>query len=207
LGQEYLREVDGVARWSEEIGCKGILIYSDNSMLDPWIVSERILQSTTILCPLVAVQPVYMHPYAAAKIVATFGHLYGRTVYLNMIVGGFTNDLVGLNDTIPHDKRYTRLIEYTCVILELLRSPKPVTFEGQFYKVDKIKMVPAPDPGLLPGVFVSGSSEAGLLAARMIGAVGVQYPKPAQECVAEPPVVRIWVYQPCLANTELFADL
>jgi alkanesulfonate monooxygenase len=61
-GTDYLREVEQVARWSEESGCKGILVYSDNSMLDPWIVSERILRVTDTLCPLVAVQPIYLHP-------------------------------------------------------------------------------------------------------------------------------------------------
>lgn len=184
---DYLREVEDVARWSEENGCKGILVYSDNSMLDPWIVSERILQATETLCPLVAVQPIYMHPYTAAKMVATFGHLYGRRIYLNMIAGGFKNDLIALNDTTPHDKRYTRLTEYTCLILQLLKSQDPVTFEGEFYKVDKLRMTPALHPELVPGVFISGSSEAGLQAARAIGAVAVQYPKPASECLTEPP--------------------
>ncbi len=186
-GADYLREVEDVARWSEQSGCKGILVYSDNSMLDPWMVSERILQVTETLCPLVAVQPIYMHPYAAAKMVATFGHLYGRQIFLNMIAGGFKNDLVALNDTTPHDKRYTRLTEYTCLILQLLKSQDPVTFEGEFYKVDKLRMTPALHPELVPGVFISGSSEAGLQAARAIGAVAVQYPKPASECAAEPP--------------------
>ncbi len=130
-GADYLREVEDVARWSEQSGCKGILVYSDNSMLDPWMVSERILQVTETLCPLVAVQPIYMHPYAAAKMVATFGHLYGRQIFLNMIAGGFKNDLVALNDTTPHDKRYTRLTEYTCLILQLLKSQDPVTFESR----------------------------------------------------------------------------
>jgi len=184
---DYLREVEDVARWSEQNGCKGILVYSDNSMLDPWIVSERILQSTETLCPLVAVQPIYMHPYAAAKMVATFGYLYRRRVYLNMIAGGFKNDLVALNDTTPHDKRYARLTEYTSVILQLLKSSEQVSFEGEFYKTDKLRMTPALSPELAPGVFVSGSSEAGLEAARVLGATAIQYPRPASECAAQPP--------------------
>jgi len=185
-GPDYLREVEDVARWSEDAGCKGILVYSDNSMLDPWIVSDRILQVTEALCPLVAVQPVYMHPYAAAKMAATIGFLYGRRIYYNMIAGGFKNDLIALNDTTPHDKRYTRLTEYTLLMYQLLRGNGPVTFEGEFYKTDKLTMAPRLSPELLPGVFVSGSSEAGYQAARAIGAVAIQYPRPASECAAEP---------------------
>ena len=184
---EYLREVDNVARWSEQSGCKGILVYSDNSMVDPWIVSERILQATKTLCPLVAVQPIYMHPYTAAKMVTTLGYLYARRVFLNMIAGGFKNDLVALDDTTPHDKRYDRLTEYTSLILKLLKGDAPVSLEGEFYKVENLRMIPALAPELMPGVFISGSSEAGMSAARSVGAVAVQYPRPLSECAAEPP--------------------
>src|SRR5213593_4509844 len=88
----YLRDVVRVARWSETAGCRGILVYSDNSLVDPWLVSQVIIESTSSLCPLVAVQPVYMHPYAVAKMVSTLGRLHGRRIYLNMVAGGFKND-------------------------------------------------------------------------------------------------------------------
>jgi alkanesulfonate monooxygenase len=65
--ENYVDEVRAVARWSEECGCKGILVYTDNSLVDPWLVSQVILQNTEKLCPLVAVQPAYMHPYAVAR--------------------------------------------------------------------------------------------------------------------------------------------
>src|SRR2546423_12303122 len=96
--ETYAQRVIDVARWSERLGCKGILVYSDNTQLDPWVASHLIIQNTTALCPLVAVQPVYMHPYAVAKMMATFAHLYRRRIYLNMVAGGFKNDLTALND-------------------------------------------------------------------------------------------------------------
>src|SRR5918995_81789 len=120
---EYLQRVADVARWSEEIGCEGILVYTDNSIVDPWLVSQVILQSTTKLAPLVATQPVYMHPYSVAKMVATLGFLYRRRLWLNMVAGGFKNDLTALNDATPHDKRYQRLVEYTLIVKKLLESP------------------------------------------------------------------------------------
>ncbi len=181
----YIRNVAAVARWSEHYGCRGILVYTDNSLVDAWLVSQVIIQNTEKLCPLVAVQPAYMHPYSVAKMVATFGYLYSRRIYLNMVAGGFKNDLIALNDTTPHDRRYARLIEYTTIIKQLLAGPAPVTYEGEFYKVDKLKMTPPLAPELFPGVFISGSSEAGLEAAKALGATAVKYPKPATECEAE----------------------
>jgi len=176
----YVANVVDVARWSEEAGCEGILIYTDNSLVDPWLVAQIIIQNTQKLCPLVAVQPAYLHPYAVAKVVASLGHFYGRRVYLNMVAGGFKNDLSALNDTTPHDKRYARVVEYTTIIQELLKSPAAVSYQGEFYVVDKLRMTPPLPAELMPGVLVSGSSEAGLSAATALGAIAVKYPQPAE---------------------------
>jgi alkanesulfonate monooxygenase len=176
-----------VARWSERYGCQGILIYADNSLVDPWLVAQLIIQHTTCLCPLVAVQPVYMHPYAVAKMVASLGSLHGRRVYLNMVAGGFKNDLAALNDTTPHDRRYDRLREYTLIIEQLLASPAPVSYRGEFYTVERLKMTPPLPQDLFPGFFVSASSEAGLATARALGATAVHYPKPSTDYAPRAP--------------------
>ena len=177
----YLQKVVDVALWSERAGYKGILVYSDNSQIDPWLLSQLIIQNTKSLSPLAAVQPVYMHPYTVAKMVATLGHLFRRRVYLNMVAGGFKNDLKALNDTTPHDDRYIRLTEYTEIIKQLLADSVPITYEGRYYKVENLKITPSLDPDILPGIIVSGSSEAGLTAARALGATAIHYPEPARE--------------------------
>lgn len=178
--ESYLGNVIEVAQWSEEAGCEGILVYTDNSLVDSWLVAQIIVQNTKRLCPLVAVQPAYMHPYAVAKTVSSLGHFYGRKIYLNMVAGGFKNDLAALNDTTPHDKRYARLVEYTTIIQELLKSPSPLTYRGEFYTVDKLRMTPPLPAELMPGIFVSGSSDAGLAAAAVLGATAIKYPQPAE---------------------------
>jgi len=179
--ERYIQNVIDVARWSEEQGCKGILVYADNSLVDPWLVSQTIIGATQALCPLVAVQPIYMHPYTVANMVSSLGYLYGRRIYLNMVAGGFKNDLAALNDLTPHDRRYDRLIEYTLVIKSLLADGSPVSYKGEFYEVDKLKLTPPLPRGLFPGIFVSGSSDAGLAAAEAIGATAVKYPEPPEE--------------------------
>jgi len=181
LGHSYIQRAVEVAQWSEAAGCTAILVYTDNSLVDPWLISQVILQNTANICPLVAIQPAYMHPYAAAKMVATLGHLYNRRIYLNMVAGGFRNDLLALNDTTPHDERYTRLIEYTTIMKELLSTAGLVSFEGKFYKVTNLKMTPPLDPALVPRILISGSSEAGMAAAKAIGATPVIYPKRATD--------------------------
>lgn len=176
----YVNAVADVACWSEKHGCQGILVYSDNSLVDPWLIAQIIIQHTTRLCPLVAVQPVYAHPYSVAKTVASFGHLYGRRVYLNMVAGGFKNDLMALNDTTPHDRRYERLREYSLIIKGLLAGGS-MSYEGEFYKVDNLRLTPALPADLFPGILVSASSEVGLATAHALEATAVHYPKPSRE--------------------------
>jgi alkanesulfonate monooxygenase len=178
---DYRKRVIEVARWSEAHGCEGILVYTDNRIADPWLVSQIVIENTEKLSPLVAVQPIYLHPYSVAKMVSSFGFLYGRRIYLNMVAGGFVNDLTSLDDGTPHDRRYERLVEYSTIIRRLCASGTPISFEGAFYKINNAKLGPALSAHLQPGFLVSGSSEAGMSAAKAIGAIAVKYPKPPSE--------------------------
>jgi alkanesulfonate monooxygenase len=183
--EEYLRRVADVSRWSEEAGCHGILVYTDNGIVDPWLVSQVVIQSTERLSPLVAVQPVYMHPYSVAKMVASLAFLHNRRLDLNMLAGGFKNDLLALGDETPHDERYERTVEYTRIVLGLLHGEAPVSVDGRYYHVSNLRLTPPLPPELRPGVLISGSSPAGLAAAEKLGATPVKYPKPPGEEDAE----------------------
>jgi alkanesulfonate monooxygenase len=176
----YLERVAEVSRWSDEAGCRGMLVYTDNGLVDPWLVAQMVLQSTTNLCPLVAVQPVYMHPYSVAKMVASLAHLHERRIWLNMVAGGFRGDLLALGDDTEHDARYDRVVEFTTIVKELLAG-SVVTFEGDYYRVRNLSLKPRLPEELFPGIMISGSSPAGLAAARAIQATAVKYPKPPGE--------------------------
>jgi alkanesulfonate monooxygenase len=81
-GGEYVQRVIDVARWSEETDCRGILVYADNGLVDPFpdYYSEH---HRSVVAG--RRQPVYMHPYTVAKIIACLGQVYGRRIYLNMV--------------------------------------------------------------------------------------------------------------------------
>jgi alkanesulfonate monooxygenase len=180
----YDARVRDVARWSDDAGCAGILVYTDNGLVDPWLLSQLIIQHTRALAPLVAVQPIYMHPYTVAKMIASIAHLHGRRIWLNLVAGGFKNDLIALNDTTPHDQRYERIQEYVQVIQGVLATKTAFSFSGKHYKVERLKMTPPLPDALFPGILLSGSSAAGLATAAALGATAVQYPKPSHEHAA-----------------------
>jgi alkanesulfonate monooxygenase len=185
--RSYIEEVIDVARWSERAGYRGMLVYAANAaQADPWVLAQIILQNTRTLVPLVAVQPVYMHPYTVAKLIASLGNVYRRRIDLNMVAGGFKTDLASLNDDTPHDARYARLVEYTTIIARLLASPTAISHVGRFYTVDHLRLEPALPKELLPRIFMSGSSDAGLAAARATGALAMRYPGRADQPVSTP---------------------
>ena len=174
---DYLDAVAATARWSEEAGCAGMLVYTDNGIADPWLVAQTAIAATTRLAPLVAVQPVYMHPYTVASMVSSLAYLHGRAVHLNMLAGGFKNDLVALGDRTEHDDRYARTVEYTQILTALLRG-ETVTHDGRWHQVENLRLAPALPPELMPEVLISGSSPAGRAAAEEIGATPIRYPEP-----------------------------
>lgn len=178
---DYAARVAAVARWSERYGCRGSLVYTDNSMLDPWLVAQLVMQSTTRLRPLVAVQPVYMHPYSVAKLITSLSRLHGRGVDVNWVAGGFTRDLEALDDRTPHDRRYERIVDYARIVAGLLEGGGAVTHAGAFHTVRGLRLDPPLPAADRPAVTLSGSSPAGLAAAVRLGAVAVQYPDPRLE--------------------------
>lgn len=177
---DYCERLRDVSRWSEEAGCAGILVYTDNGLVDPWLAAVEVIEATERLAPLVAVQPLYMHPYSAAKMVSTIAFLKGRRVDLNLLAGGFRNDLIALGDETEHDDRYRRTTEYGQIMLGLLRG-ETVSYEGRYYRVENLRLKPEVPENLAPNPLISGSSPAGMAAAEELGALPVKYPKPPGE--------------------------
>ena len=175
-GPEYLEAVTRVAEWSDRQGCTGILVYTDNSLVDPWLLGQIVIERTERLAPLVAVQPAYMHPYSVAKMVTSLSFLHGRRISLNLVAGGFRNDLTAMGDQTPHDDRYARMTEYGRIVMGLLRGD-PVTLHGDHYRVRNLKLTPRLPDELFPAVLMSGSSPAALKTAHAIGATAIRYPQ------------------------------
>jgi alkanesulfonate monooxygenase len=181
--QHYMAHVEAVSGWADADGWEAILVPADNRSIDPWIVSQFITEKTKQLRPLVAVQPLYMHPFTVANCIRTISSFYDRQILINMIAGGSPPDLEQLCDQTPHDRRYDRIIEYVTIIKTILGSPALANFNGAFYKVKNLLGIPV-TPNLLPEFTMSGSSSAGMAAARKVKARSIQYLRPISEYTA-----------------------
>ena len=176
---EYWGNIQKVVQWSEIYGHTGVLLFEGNdTLISPWIAAHAAVISTRRICPLVAVNPLYMHPFSAAKMVSSIALLHGRKVYLNMITGTALNYLEALNDKKGHADRYERLREYTIIIRRLLESTRPVTFHGQFYQVENLVLPPGIPKILFPEFLVSGQSDSARRVCRDLEGIGLQMLQP-----------------------------
>ncbi|MHC2947295.1 alkanesulfonate monooxygenase SsuD/methylene tetrahydromethanopterin reductase-like flavin-dependent oxidoreductase (luciferase family) [Bradyrhizobium diazoefficiens] len=143
----YVGELMRVAQFADSNGFEGILLFEGNDVfVEPWAMAQHIMAGTTRSSPLIAVNPIYMHPFTAAKFVSSFAQFYGRKVYLNMITGTAVSDLQGLGDDHSHANRYVRLGEFVALMRQLLSSPRPVNVAGRFYRASNLQLRPPACP-------------------------------------------------------------
>ena len=177
-GREFRQRAADVARWTEEAGHRGLLIYSDNSLVDPWQAAQFIIERTTTLVPLVAIQPLFRHPFDAARAISSLAYQYDRQIDLNLVSGGFSKNMRELANTLDHDDRYRRLVEYARIMSTLLASGRrPVSHEGEFYTLNKVRLALPFDTALTPRTYVAGSSTACIEAQQALGATRLCYPQ------------------------------
>lgn len=157
---KYVDEVMRVAQFGDRNGFEGILLFEGNDVaVEPWSMAQHILAHTERSSPLIAVNPIYLHPFTAARIITSFALLYCRKVYLNMITGTSTSDLRGLGDDLSHASRYSRLGEFIFLLRQLLTSARPVNFKGEFYETNGLLLRPRLPAELLPEFLMAGQSD------------------------------------------------
>jgi alkanesulfonate monooxygenase len=165
------------ARWAQDAGYRGSLVYSDCGTMDVWMAAQAAIASTETFVPLIAVQPLDMTPFAVARAVSSLAHLYGRRVDLNFVSGGFSRDLAAQGDGLAHDARYDRLTEYATIVQMLLGGGR-ATYAGRYYNVRRARLTAPVPAGLLPTAYVSGSSAASLQAGESLGVGQLSFPLP-----------------------------
>lgn len=157
----YVRDLTNLACWSEACGSTGILLFLGNdTLLDPWLSACTAMSRTQDLQPLVAVNPLYMHPFAAARMISSLALLFERKIYINLIAGTAVRDHTALGDQLEHDKRYARLSEYAQVMQLLLTQRRPVSFHGHYYQINDLQLLPSLPAHLQPDFLLAGQSAA-----------------------------------------------
>ncbi|MBO4207373.1 LLM class flavin-dependent oxidoreductase [Micromonospora echinofusca] len=170
---------------AEKYGFEGLLAFYNHRNLDPWLIGTTLLHATTRLVPLVALQPYALPPFTAAKLIHTLSTLHDRRIDLNLITGAAPDELLQVGDSVAHDERYDRAVEYMTVLRTLLTSDETLDHDGRFYRFQGLRTHTALPPELMPRVFVAGASEAARKAAEAVGDITVTHPEPVEKFAAE----------------------
>lgn len=182
----FRRRLADVLVWTGAAGCRGILIFDDNLTVDPWVPAQHVVQHTEALVPLVVVRPHAMPPFAVARKVNAFAHLFGRGVDLALATGAGERERRAAGD--PAD-RYDRLVEYGTVLGRLFVESAEVTVRGRHHHLDGARLRPPLPTALAPRTFVAGSSAGAVAAARQLGVARLA-PPPPPDHVDEPSALK-----------------
>lgn len=175
----YVDDMLKVMEMNDDFGFSGMLLFQNNSNdLEPWILAQETFSKSNFQTPFVAVNPAYAHPYYIAQKILSFSKLYKRKLYLNFIIGTAISDLESIGDFSSHEERYERLIEYIEIIFGLLRSERPINFEGKYYKINNLKLPSVISEEYFPTCFIAGSSQEAIEARKRTNSLKLQMAKP-----------------------------
>jgi alkanesulfonate monooxygenase len=158
---DYMSEV---ARATEASGFAGGLMPSFPSTDDPWAAASALATETSSYRFMIAFQPGFLHPVAAARMSATLQLLTGGRVVYNIISGGGGPQQLWWGDAVAHDDRYARTSEFLDVLRGVWRGGG-FSHHGRFYQVSDGGLPDYLAAQPFPEIFFSGSSPAAIDAA------------------------------------------
>ena len=177
--EQYREGFRALVALSDKHDFDGILCFSANeTMIDPWLAANYLIVHSRRMVPIVAVNPVYMHPFSAAKMVSSFAYLHGRRTILNLITGTSARDRAVLDDAADHGERYERLGEYAEIMQALLVGGSSKSFAGKYYRLEDAVLSPTPEPALAPEFLVAGHSPSATRIADQVNAVRLRMLSP-----------------------------
>lgn len=144
---------------NHKLGFDGTLLFtSHNDLYDPWVSAQWLCEGTNQI-PLIAVNPIYLPPFVAARKAFSLMSIYKRDLAINWITGTSKNDLAQLGDQLDKQARYKRLSEYIEVFHHYL-SGKSFSFQGEFFELSNASMSIPVGEQLTVKSFIAGNSSA-----------------------------------------------
>ncbi|MEX2245243.1 MAG: LLM class flavin-dependent oxidoreductase [Dehalococcoidia bacterium] len=150
-----------VAEAAEDAGFVFALMPVGTTCHDAWLASAVVAGRTRWLKFLVAMRPGFIAPTVAAKMSNTLDQLTGGRVLINVVTGGFPNELAADGDFTPHDERYERTREFMQVVRRAWTSERSFDHQGRYYRVEGGNVHPKPYQKPCPPFYFGGASEAG----------------------------------------------
>jgi len=164
---DYLRQV---AQTAEDCGFYSMLIptrfanglFSEDAPLaETWTTATALAAVTSKIRFLVAVRPGFIALGLFAQMAAAFHEMSGGRLDINIVPGGIQNDFERVGEVSSHATRYERAEEFIEACRALWQEPQPVSYQGDFYRLEDAYCAPAPGDGA-PRFYLGGASPRAL---------------------------------------------
>jgi FMNH2-dependent dimethyl sulfone monooxygenase len=152
----------GLAQWLGKGGYGGDMHFREHEV-DPIIANAALAALTKSILLINTVHVLYAwHPLHLAKFGAAMDHISGGRWGINIVTGYKPSEyrMFGL-EPIEHDHRYVMADEFTTILKRLWTEDEELSFDGQFWKVDRAFLAPRPGERR-PFLVNAASSAAGL---------------------------------------------
>lgn len=125
----------------KDSGISHTLLTVGDKRFDPIILGQAGMEMDQGFNPLIAINPLYIHPVDAAKKLASLASLYPNEIAVNLVTGSFFNEMKSVGDNLSFSERSQRLLDfYQC--LKLLLEGRSVTFESSYYELTGAEIYP-----------------------------------------------------------------
>jgi len=165
-----------LARAADSLGYDAVLTPTGAHCQDAWITTAALITQTQRLKFLVAFRPGLVEPALAAQMAATFQHLSGGRVLLNVVAGGSDAEQRAYGDRLGHDQRYARADEFLDVVRRCWTGDE-FDHHGWFYDLAFAQLREPPRP--VPDIYFGGSSDPALDVAARHSDVYLTWGEPA----------------------------
>lgn len=148
-------------RLAEASGIESLLVAFGFHRPDPIALAGALGTLTQKIKFLVACRSGVTSPTYFVQQVNTVAALTGGRIAVNIVAGHSPHENRYYGDFLPHDERYRRTEEFWTVCDALWRRDGPVTFAGDYYRVEDAHLnTPfVSDERQAPEIYVGGSSE------------------------------------------------
>jgi alkanesulfonate monooxygenase len=154
----YIDYLSQVARAAEINGFSGVLMVNSVTGEEPWTVCSLLARETKSLRFVTAFHPFHMTPWNAVQMAATFQRATGNRLIWNIINGGSDKTQRGVGDSLDHDDRYARSIEWMDVVKGFWNS-EDYRHEGDFFRAEGGGLRGPLKKAELPVICTAGSSD------------------------------------------------
>ena len=160
---DYLTDV---ARTAEECGFYSMLIPTrfanglfgeDAPLAETWTTATALAAVTSKIRFLVAVRPGFIALGLFAQMAAALHQISGGRLDINIVPGGIQNDFERVGEVSDHATRYERAEEFIEACRALWQQPQPVSYDGDFYRLEGAYCAPAPGDDA-PRFYLGGAS-------------------------------------------------